>query len=259
MWYCIVRGRGIVCSIVGRSFEKRLQTSLSRVYSVTANLCYMKCYFARAIYFILLRYYFSQYGCNMAFFFFGSSLISCFSGMLPKYCLSDFEMFPIAPLITGIAFAFTFHMRWVCIIVVVTVIIIVIVVVVKVNISLTSHSVCNDYGSTSVSHDPLRWLTCFCCKNSTFLISLSPLRITRNEGHFTCYKKTLKIVSRPQLASCQEVSRPVDNETLVYDVSLCVWPYSTGGQTEWAWTNMLGVWGRKGGWVRGMYNQSTSQ
>jgi len=122
--------------------------------------------------------------CVQCGFFFCSSLISCFPGMLPRYCLSDFEMVPIAPLITGIAFAFTFHMRWIYIIVVITVIIIVsiivvvVVVVVKVNMSLTSHSVFNDYGSTSVSHDPLGWLTCFCCKNSTFHISLSPFRIT---------------------------------------------------------------------------------
>ena len=42
---------------------------------------------------------------------FGSSLISCFPGMLLRYCLSDFEMVPLAPIITGVAFAFTFHMR----------------------------------------------------------------------------------------------------------------------------------------------------
>jgi hypothetical protein len=31
--------------------------------------------------------------------------------MLLRYCLSDFEMVPVAPVITGITFAFTFHMR----------------------------------------------------------------------------------------------------------------------------------------------------
>jgi hypothetical protein len=43
---------------------------------------------------------------------FCSSLISCFSGTLLRYCLSDFKMVHIAPIIiiiTGIAFAFTFH------------------------------------------------------------------------------------------------------------------------------------------------------
>jgi hypothetical protein len=37
---------------------------------------------------------------NMAVFC--SSLISCFPGMLLRYCLSDFEMVLVAPIITGI-------------------------------------------------------------------------------------------------------------------------------------------------------------
>ena len=48
--------------------------------------------------------------------FFYSSLISCFPGMLLRYCLSDFEMVPVTPLITSITFAFTFHMHWISII-----------------------------------------------------------------------------------------------------------------------------------------------
>ena len=47
---------------------------------------------------------------NVPFFFF-SSLISCIHGMLLRYCLSDFEMVPVAPIISAINFAFTFHMR----------------------------------------------------------------------------------------------------------------------------------------------------
>ena len=47
--------------------------------------------------------------------FFCSSLISCFPDMLLRYRLSDCEMVPVAPIITGITFAFTFHMRWECI------------------------------------------------------------------------------------------------------------------------------------------------
>jgi hypothetical protein len=31
--------------------------------------------------------------------------------MLLRYCLSDFEMVPVTPIIIGITFAFTFHMR----------------------------------------------------------------------------------------------------------------------------------------------------
>jgi len=33
-----------------------------------------------------------------------------FSGMLLTYFLNDFEIVPIAPIITGITFVFTFHM-----------------------------------------------------------------------------------------------------------------------------------------------------
>jgi len=33
--------------------------------------------------------------------------------MLLRYCISDFEVVPVAPVITGITFAFTFHMRWI--------------------------------------------------------------------------------------------------------------------------------------------------
>ena len=42
---------------------------------------------------------------------FCSSLISHYPGMLLMYCLSDSEMVPVAPVITGITFAVTFHMR----------------------------------------------------------------------------------------------------------------------------------------------------
>jgi hypothetical protein len=39
------------------------------------------------------------------------SLISCFPSMLLRHCLGDFEMVPVAPVITGITFAFTFYMH----------------------------------------------------------------------------------------------------------------------------------------------------
>jgi len=42
---------------------------------------------------------------------FCSSLISCFSGMLLRYCLNDFEMISVAPVIAGVTYVFTFHMR----------------------------------------------------------------------------------------------------------------------------------------------------
>ena len=46
---------------------------------------------------------------NMAVFC--SSLTSCFPRMLLRYFLNDFEIAPVAPIITGITFVFTFHMR----------------------------------------------------------------------------------------------------------------------------------------------------
>ena len=51
---------------------------------------------------------------NMAVFC--SSLTAWFPGMLLTYFLYDFEILPVAPIITGTTFAFTFHMR--CIIII---------------------------------------------------------------------------------------------------------------------------------------------
>ena len=45
-----------------------------------------------------------------------SSLISCFPGMLLTYFLNDFEIVPVAPIITGITFVFTFNMRCISIV-----------------------------------------------------------------------------------------------------------------------------------------------
>ena len=45
-----------------------------------------------------------------------SSLTSCFTGMLLTYFLNDFEIAPVAPIITGITFVFTFHMRWISVV-----------------------------------------------------------------------------------------------------------------------------------------------
>ena len=47
---------------------------------------------------------------------FWSSLTSCFPGMLLMHFLTDFEIVPVAPVITGITFYFTFHMRCISII-----------------------------------------------------------------------------------------------------------------------------------------------
>ena len=51
---------------------------------------------------------------NMAVFC--SFVTSCFPGMLLTYFLNDFEIVPVAPIITGITFDFTFHMRCISIV-----------------------------------------------------------------------------------------------------------------------------------------------
>ena len=47
---------------------------------------------------------------------FCSSLTSCFPGMLLTYFLNDFEIVPVAPIITVITSVFTFHMRCISIV-----------------------------------------------------------------------------------------------------------------------------------------------
>ena len=47
---------------------------------------------------------------------FCSSFTSWFPGMLLMYFLNDFEMVPVAPIITGITLVFTFHMRCISIV-----------------------------------------------------------------------------------------------------------------------------------------------
>ena len=44
------------------------------------------------------------------------SFTSCFPGMLLTYFLNDFEIVPVAPIITGITFVFTFHMHCISIV-----------------------------------------------------------------------------------------------------------------------------------------------
>jgi len=61
---------------------------------------------------------------NMAVFC--SSLTSWFPGMSFTYFLNDFEMVPVAPIITGITFGFTFHMRCISIVRIIIIIIIII-------------------------------------------------------------------------------------------------------------------------------------
>ena len=65
--------------------------------------CYMFCTFTLALPAVCVQCQIWQFVCN--------TLNSCFPGMLLGCCLSDFEMVPVAPVITDVTFAFTFHMR----------------------------------------------------------------------------------------------------------------------------------------------------
>jgi len=67
----------------------------------------------------LLQFYISAFRSmcavpNMAVFW--SFLTSYFPGVLLTYFINDFEIVPVAPVITGITFVFTFHMRCISIV-----------------------------------------------------------------------------------------------------------------------------------------------
>ena len=91
-----------------------------REYSVAAILLLLfKVLISLDSVFNLLYFYISTFRSmcgvpNMAVFC--SSLTSCFPGMLLTYLLNDFEIVPIAPIITGITFVFTFHMSCISIV-----------------------------------------------------------------------------------------------------------------------------------------------
>jgi hypothetical protein len=63
--------------------------------------------------FLLLHQYFPKYVCSDPYgFFYCSSLISCYPGMLLRYFLSDFEMVLLVVLaFNGFAFDCVFHIR----------------------------------------------------------------------------------------------------------------------------------------------------
>jgi len=70
-------------------------------YNVILPLKYVFCFYISTLCSMCAVY-------NMAVFC--SPLILCFPGMFLRFCLSDFEMVPGAPIPTGITFAFLFHM-----------------------------------------------------------------------------------------------------------------------------------------------------
>jgi hypothetical protein len=62
---------------------------------------------------------------------FRSSLISYFPGMLLRYCLSNFEMVPVATIFTSITYAFTLHLLLLLLLVVVVVVVVVVEIVIS--------------------------------------------------------------------------------------------------------------------------------
>jgi hypothetical protein len=71
---------------------------VSRVYSVAAvqwlqSVLHVMLFSATCS--VLLHPHFPQYVCSVQYGRYRSSLISCFPGMLLRYCVSDFEMVPV--------------------------------------------------------------------------------------------------------------------------------------------------------------------
>jgi len=89
---------------------------VSRVYIVAAVLCLQIVVNEKVILHVkyVLYFYDSTLWSRCAVLsmaVFCISFISCFSGVLFRYCLSDFEMVPVTPFITDVALGFAFHVR----------------------------------------------------------------------------------------------------------------------------------------------------
>ena len=76
--------------------------------------------------FVPLHYYFPKYVCSAPYSCFCSTLTSCFPVTFFTYFLNDFEIVPVAPIITSINFVFI-------------VIIIIIVVSINLNMDISCH------------------------------------------------------------------------------------------------------------------------
>jgi hypothetical protein len=83
---------------------------VSRVYSVVA-VRYLQFVLHVMLCVVLLCWYLSQYVFRAQYGSLLYSLNFLLSWYVAQVCLSDSEMVPVAPIITGITFAFTFHMR----------------------------------------------------------------------------------------------------------------------------------------------------
>jgi hypothetical protein len=111
----------IIIIIIIISFMQGIYTHIPetnyvpREYSVAAILLFLfMVHTSLAPVLNLLHFYISTFRSmcavpNIAVFC--SSLTSWIPGTLLRYFLNNFEMVPVAPIITGITFVFTFHMR----------------------------------------------------------------------------------------------------------------------------------------------------
>ena len=110
--------KGIIIIII--SFMQDLHTHITetnhvpREYIIAAILSLFMVPLSLVPALALLCFYISIFVPNIAIFC--SSLTSQFPGMLLTYFLNDFEMVPVAPIITGITLAFTLHMRCISIV-----------------------------------------------------------------------------------------------------------------------------------------------
>ena len=121
---CILSGGGIVIIII--TFMQGIYSYIPetnyvpREYSVATILLLLFMVLISLVPVLnLLYFYISTFRSmcavpNMAVFW--SSLTSCFPDMLLTYFLNDFEIVPVVPIITSIAFVFTFHMRCISIV-----------------------------------------------------------------------------------------------------------------------------------------------
>jgi len=100
---------------------------------------------------------------NMAVFC--SSFTSCFPAMLLTYFLNDLEIFPVAPIITGITFLFyiphALYFYWKVFII--TIIIAIIIIIVIVNSCLTQQSYQLTHLITKVTIPPFITCCSWCC------------------------------------------------------------------------------------------------
>ena len=123
---CLIENKYIIIIIIIISFMQCIYTYMpetyyvSRQYSVAAILLLFFMVLISLVPLLNLLYsYISTFRSlcavpNMAVFC--SSFTSCFPGMLLTYFLNNYEIVPVAPIITGITFVSTFHMRCISIV-----------------------------------------------------------------------------------------------------------------------------------------------